>query len=167
MRNGARHEARFIRKLVCQGQRRKDRGRTRATYPNANCGDPNLTKQSEITVDNLTSALKTIYGQETEVVLRIILHWVKNNYDIANATPEVLQKIKKGYLEKYHTAEPLERPDALELLGVYGQHFFKTATPEERAAFAIAIGRTPLEYEIGGRLFLTRANAVVESLGST
>jgi hypothetical protein len=156
MRNGARHEARFIRKLVWQGQSRKDRGRTRATYPNANCGDPNLTKQSEITLDNFTSALKTIYGQETEAVLLIFLHWVKNNYDVANATPEVLQEIKEGYLEKYHTAKPLERPDALELLGVYGEHFFKTATPEERAAFAIAIGRTPLEYEIMGEGFSLR-----------
>jgi hypothetical protein len=33
-------------------------------------------------------------------------------------------------------------------LGVYGEHFFKTATPEERAALAIAIGYTPLEYEL-------------------
>ena len=84
-----------------------------------------MTKQSEITLDNLTSALKTIYGQETEAVLLIFLHWVKNNYDVANATPEVLQEIKEGYLEKYHTAKPLERPDALELLGVYGEHFLR------------------------------------------
>jgi hypothetical protein len=46
---------------------------------NAKCGDPNVTKQSEITLDNLTSALKTIYGQETEAVLLIFLHWAKNN----------------------------------------------------------------------------------------
>jgi len=85
--------------------------------------------------------------------------------DIANATPEVLQEIREGYLEKYHTAEPLERPDALELLGVYGEHFFKTATPEERATLAIAIGRTPLEYEIMGEGFSLRE--LMKSLGST
>jgi hypothetical protein len=115
-----------------------------------------MTKQREITLDNLTSALKTVYGQEIEAVLLIFWHWAKNNYDIANATPEVLLGIKEGYLEKYHTAEPLERPDALELLGVYGELFFKTATPEERAAFAIAIGRNPLEYEIMGKGFSLR-----------
>jgi hypothetical protein len=42
------------------------------------------------------------------------------------------------------------------LLSVYGEHFFKTATPDERAAFAIAIGRTPLEYEIMGEGFSLR-----------
>ena len=50
--------------------------------------------------------------------------------------------------EKYHAAKPSELADALDLLNVYGEHFFKTATLEERAAFAIAIGYTPLEYEI-------------------
>jgi len=73
-----------------------------------------MTKQREITLDNLTSALKTVYGQETEAVLLIFWHWAKNNYDIANAAPEVLQEIKDGYLEKYRTAEPLERSDALD-----------------------------------------------------
>jgi hypothetical protein len=115
-----------------------------------------VTKQSEITLDDLTSALKAIYGRETEAVLLIFLHWEKNNHDIANAAPEVLQEIKEGYLEKYHAAAPLERPDALELLGAHGEHFFKTATPKERAAFAIAIGRTPLEYEIMGEGFSLR-----------
>jgi hypothetical protein len=126
------------------------------TNTDAKCGVPNVTKQKEITLDNLTSALKTIYGQETEAVLLIFWHWAKRNYDIANATPEELQEIKEGYLEKYHTAEPLERPDALELLGAYGEHFFKTATPEERAGFAIAIGHTPVEYEIMGEGFSLR-----------
>jgi hypothetical protein len=115
-----------------------------------------LTKQKEITLDNLTSALKTVHGQKTEVVLLIFWNWAKSNYDVANATPEVLQEIKEGYLEKYHTAKPIERSDALELLSVYGEHFFKTATPEERAAFAIATGRTPLEYEIMGEGFSLR-----------
>jgi hypothetical protein len=115
-----------------------------------------VTKQREITLDNLTSALKTVYGQGTEVVIRIFWHWAKSNYDIGNAAPEVLQEIKDGYLEKYRTAEPLERSDALELLGVYGEHFFKTATTEERAAFAVAIGCTPLEYEIMGEGFSLR-----------
>jgi hypothetical protein len=84
-----------------------------------------VTKQREITLDNLTSALKTVHRQETEAVLLLLWHWAKNNNDVSNATPEVLQEIKEGYLEKYHTAKPLERPDALELLGVYGEHFLR------------------------------------------
>ena len=83
----------------------------------------------------------------------ILLHWAKNSYDLAQATPELLREIEGGLLGVYHAAQPLERPDALELLGVYGEHFFKTATPEERAALAIAIGYTPLEYEIMGKVF--------------
>ena len=115
-----------------------------------------MTEQREITLDNLTSALKTFYGQETEAVLLILLHWAKNSCDLSTATPELLRELEGGLLGVYHAAQPLERPDALELLGVYGEHFFETATPEERAAFAIAIGYTPLEYEIMGEGFSLR-----------
>jgi hypothetical protein len=94
--------------------------------------------------------------QETEAVLLILLHWAKNSYDLAQATPELLREIEGGLLGVYHAAQPLERPDAFELLSVYGEHFFKTATPEERAALATAIGYTPLEYEIMGEGFSLR-----------
>jgi hypothetical protein len=115
-----------------------------------------VTEQTRITLHNLTSALKTFYGQETEPVRLILWHWAKNSYDLAQATPELLREIEGGLLRVYHAAQPLERPVALELLGVYGEHFFKTAAPEERAALAIAIGYTPLEYEIMGEGFSLR-----------
>ena len=115
-----------------------------------------MTEQTKITLHNLTSALKTFYGQETEPVRLILWHWAKNSYDLAQATPELLREIEGGLLRVYHAAQPLERPDALELLGVYGEHFFKTATPEERAALAIAVGYTPLEYKIMGEGFSLR-----------
>ena len=98
-----------------------------------------MTEQTKITLNNLTSALKTFYGQETEAVHLILWHWAKNSYDLAQATPELLREIEGGLLRVYHAAQPLERPDALELLGVYGEHFSKTATPEERSALAIAM----------------------------
>ena len=47
-----------------------------------------MANQIRITLDNLTSALKTVYGQNTEPVLLVFWHWAKNNYDIAKATPE-------------------------------------------------------------------------------
>ena len=107
-----------------------------------------MANQEQITLDNLTSALKTVYGQNTEPVLLLFRHWVKNNYDIAKATPEWHREVEANYLKKYHATKPSERADAFDLLNVYGEHFFKTATLEERAAFAIAIGYSPLEYEI-------------------
>jgi hypothetical protein len=115
-----------------------------------------VTEQTKITLHNLTSALKTFYGQETEPVRLILWHWAKNSYDLAQATPELLREIEGGLLRVDHAAQPLERPDALELLGVYSEHFSKTATPEERTALAIAIGYTPLEYEIMGEGFSLR-----------
>jgi len=115
-----------------------------------------MDNQTEITLDNLTSALKAVYGQKTEPVLLVFRHWVKNTYDIAKATPELLRQVEANYLEKYHAAKPSELADALDLLDVYGEHFFKTASSEERAAFAIAIGYTPLEYEIMGEGFSMR-----------
>ena len=115
-----------------------------------------MTKKTEITLDNLTSALKTFYGQKTEPVLLIFRHWVKNNYDIAKVTPEEHQKIEEDYLKMYHAAKQSKRADAIDLLDVYGEHFYKTASPEERATFAIAVGYTPLEYEIKGEGFSMR-----------
>jgi hypothetical protein len=115
-----------------------------------------VTEQRNITLDNLTSALKAFYGQETEPVRLILWHWAKNSYDLEQVTPELLREIEGRLLRVYHAAQPLERPDAVELLGVYGEHFFKTATPEERAALATAIGYTPLEYEIMGEGFSLR-----------
>jgi hypothetical protein len=115
-----------------------------------------VTEQRNITLDNLTSALKTFYGQETEPVRLILWHWAKNSYDLDQVTPELLREIEGRLLRVYHAAQPLERPDAVELLGVYGEHFFKTATPDERAALATAIGYTPLEYEIMGEGFSLR-----------
>jgi len=112
--------------------------------------------KKEITLDNLTSALKTVYGPKTEAVLLLFRHWVKNNYDMTKATPELTREIEDAFLERYSTAKPLNRDDALVLLDVYGEHFYKTATPEERAAFAIAAGYTPLEYEIMGEGFTMR-----------
>jgi hypothetical protein len=113
-------------------------------------------KQTEINLDNLTSALKNVYGRETEAVLLLFRHWVRTHYDTAKATPEELREIEEGLLKNYHLAEPLDPIEAENLLAVYGKHFFKTATPEERAAFAITIGRTPLEYEIMGEGFSMR-----------
>jgi hypothetical protein len=115
-----------------------------------------MTKKMEINLDNLTSALKTFYGQKTEPVLLIFRHWVKNNYDIAKVTPEEHQKIEVDYLKMYHAAKPSKRADAIDLLAVYGEHFYRTTSPEERATFAIAIGSTPLEYEIKGEGFSMR-----------
>jgi hypothetical protein len=119
------------------------------------------------TLDNLTSALKALYGQNTEVPLLIFRHWAARGYDMARATPELIREIEEGYLEKYHATPPLERSDALDLLNVYGEHFYKTASPKERAVMAIAVGYTPLEYEIINEGFsLRRADASVEGFGS-
>ena len=115
-----------------------------------------MTKQTPITLDNLTSALKAFHGQETEPVLLLFRHWVRTHYDVAKATPKDIRQIEEGYLQKYRTAKPSDRDEARELLDVYGKHFFKTATPEERAAFAITVGYTPLEYEIMGEGFTMR-----------
>jgi hypothetical protein len=107
-----------------------------------------MANKNQITLDNLTSALKTVYGQNTEPVLLVFWHWAKNNYDIAKATPEWRREVGADYLKKYHATKPSERADALDLLNVYDEHFFRTATLEERAAFAIAVGYSPLEFEI-------------------
>lgn len=115
-----------------------------------------MTKQTEITLDNLTSALKAVYGQKTEAVLLLFRHWVRTHYDIAKATPEELREIEEGLLKIYHSAKPLDPTQADDLLDVYGKHFFKTTTPEERAAFAITTGHTPLEYEIMSEGFSMR-----------
>jgi len=115
-----------------------------------------MSQNKQITLDNLTSALKALYGQNTEVPLLIFRHWAARGYDMARATPELIREIEEGYLEKYHATPPLERSDALDLLNVYGEHFYKTASPKERADLAIAVGYTPLEYEIVGEGFSLR-----------
>ena len=115
-----------------------------------------MSQNKPITLDNLTSALKAFYGQNTEVPLLIFRHWAASNYDIAHATPELIREIEKRYLETYHATPPLERSEALDLLNVYGRHFYKTASPEERAVLAVAAGHTPLEYEIMGEGFSLR-----------
>ena len=115
-----------------------------------------MSQNKQITLDNLTSALKAVYGQNTEVPLLIFRHWAARGYDMAQATPELIREIEEGYLEKYHATPPLERSDALDLLNVYGEHFYKTASPKERAVLAAAVGYTPLEYEIMGEGFSLR-----------
>src|SRR5262249_8579880 len=115
-----------------------------------------MSQNKQITLDNLTSALKAVYGQNTEVPLLIFRHWAPRDYDMAQATPELIREIDESYLEKYHATPPLERSDALDLLNVYGEHFYKTASPKERAVLAIAAGYTPLEYEIMGEGFSLR-----------
>ena len=126
-----------------------------------------MSQNRQITLDDLTSALKAVYGQNAEVPLLIFRHWAARNYDIAQATPELIREIEESFLEKYHATPPLERSDALDLLNVYGEHFYKTASPKERAVMAIAVGYTPLEYEIINEGFsLRRADASVEGFGS-
>jgi hypothetical protein len=113
-------------------------------------------ERTEINLDNLTAALKAVYGQETEVALLTLRHWVRTHYDTAKATPEQLREVEEGLLKNYHLAEPLDPTEAKDLLAVYGRHFFETSTPEERAAIAVALGYTPIEYEIMGGGFSMR-----------
>jgi hypothetical protein len=47
-----------------------------------------MSQNKQITLDNLTSALKAVYGQNTEVPLLIFRHWAARDYDMAQATPE-------------------------------------------------------------------------------
>jgi hypothetical protein len=107
-----------------------------------------MSQVKPITLDNLISALKALYGQSTEVPLLILRHWAARDYDMAQATPELIREIEEGYLGMYHATTPLERSDALDLLRVYGEHFYETASSKERAAVAIAVGYSPIEYEI-------------------
>jgi hypothetical protein len=97
---------------------------------------------------NLTSALKTFHGNKVKAALPIFRHWVRTNYDIAEMTPEWHQEVEDGYRKIYDLAKPLEYAKARDLLDVYSEHFFKTATADERAALATALGMTPIEYEI-------------------
>jgi hypothetical protein len=110
--------------------------------------DHEMTKTIENSLDNLTAALKTVYGHKTEAAFLLLRHCVKANCGIAKETPETLRKIEESYIKKFHSAKPSDRNKAVDLLNVYVEHFFKTATPEERAAFAIAGGYTPVEFEI-------------------
>ena len=115
-----------------------------------------MRREKPITLDKLTSALKAVYGQNTEVPLLIFRHWVVRNSGLAHATPELIREIEVSHLENYQAASPLNRSEALQLLNVYGKHFYQTASAEERAAMAVAIGHTPLEYEIMGEGFSLR-----------
>jgi len=103
-----------------------------------------MSQNKQITLDNLTSALKAVYGQNTEVPLLIFRHWAARDYDMAQATPELIREIDESYLEKYHATPPLERSDALDFLNVYGEHFYKTASPKEHALRGSDSGARPL-----------------------
>jgi hypothetical protein len=48
-----------------------------------------------------------------------------DSYDLAQATPELLREIEAGLLGVYHAAQPLERHDDFESLGVYSEHFLR------------------------------------------
>jgi hypothetical protein len=97
---------------------------------------------------NLTSALKTFHGNKVKAALPIFRHWVRTNYNIAEMTPEWHQEVEDGYAKIYRAAKPLKRAKALDAIDIYSEHFFKTATADERAALATALGATPVEYEI-------------------
>jgi hypothetical protein len=107
-----------------------------------------MSQRKQITLDDLTSALKAVYGQNVEVPLLIFRHWAAQNQDISQATPEVIRELEESYLKTYHATPPLEGSKALDVLNAYGKHFYKTASREERAVLAVATGYTPLEYEI-------------------
>lgn len=115
-----------------------------------------MTKNKQITLDNLTSALKAVYAQNTGTPLLIFRHWAARNYDIAQAAPDLVREIEDSFLETYQATKPLQRSEALDLLNVYGEHFYETAEPEERAALALAAGYTPLEYAIMSEGFSLR-----------
>jgi hypothetical protein len=75
-----------------------------------------MAKQVEITLDNLTAALKSEYKDKTDVPLLIFRHWAKNNYDMQQATPEQVREIEKGFLKLYQQSPPLEHGEARALL---------------------------------------------------
>ena len=116
-----------------------------------------MTSKKEITLDSLTSALKTVYGDKTDVPLLIFQHWIKNNYDLREAMPAALQEIERNYLEHYYgSAASLEHEDALALLDVYGRHLYSTTTASEREQLAIAAGYTPFQFKIREEEFSLR-----------
>ena len=55
-----------------------------------------MTKQSEITLDDLTSALKAIYGRETEAVLLIFLHWEKTTMTLLTRHLKYFKKLRRA-----------------------------------------------------------------------
>jgi hypothetical protein len=81
---------------------------------------------------------------------------VRTKYAIAEATSEWRQEIEQAYVKLYHLAKPLKRAEAVDFLEVYSEHFFKTATADERAALATALGYSSLEYEIRSEGFSMR-----------
>lgn len=102
----------------------------------------------EITLNNLTAALRTIYGDKIAVPLLIFRHWAKANYDLQQATPELLEETAKEYQELYASAPSMPREDALALLEVYDRHLHRTSTAEERREIAIAVGYTPVQFKV-------------------
>jgi hypothetical protein len=105
---------------------------------------------------NLISALKTFHGQKMEAALAILRHWVRTNCDTTEATPEWQQEVEEGCVKIYQLAKPLEHARALDFVKIYSEHFFKTATTDERAVLASALGYSPLEYEIRSEGFSMR-----------
>jgi len=92
---------------------------------------------------NLASALKTFHGNKVEAALPIFRHWARINYDIAWH-----REVEEGFLKIYGAAKPLKRAKALKVVELYSEHFFNTATADERAALAASLGATQVEYEI-------------------
>jgi hypothetical protein len=115
-----------------------------------------MAKKVEITLDNLIDALKSEYGDKTDVPLLIFRHWAKNNYDMQRASPEQVREIEKGFLKLYQQSQPLERREARALLEVYDEHLRRTTTFREREEIAIALGYTPVEFKISEEGFSLR-----------
>jgi hypothetical protein len=107
-----------------------------------------MVRKVEITLNNLTSALKTIYGAKIEVPVLILRHWIKNTCDPRQVTPDLFRELERGYLEQYERAVPLEHEIAVDLLKVYDAYLHRTTTAEERQRIAIAAGCTPIEFKI-------------------
>ena len=88
-----------------------------------------MSQNKQITLDNLTSALKAVC-QNTEVPLLIFRHWAARDYDMAQATPELIREIEESYLEKYHSHEK----DKVRAELVARQPIGRLGTPEDVAS---------------------------------
>jgi hypothetical protein len=106
-----------------------------------------MAKKVEITLDNLTAALKSEYEDKTDVPLLIFRHWAKNNYDMQQATPEQVHEAEKVFLKSYQQSPRLERGEARSLLEAYDEHLRRTVTFREREEIAIALGYTSVEFK--------------------
>jgi hypothetical protein len=105
---------------------------------------------------NLTSALKAVHGQKINAALPIFWHWARTKYDIGDATPKWREEVEEAFVKVYHLAKLIEQAKAIDFLKVYSKHFFKTATADERAALATALGYSSLEFEIRSEGFSMR-----------